>query len=183
MVVAIGALPVFGCLSPDQSYRLLTFFFDGVPPPGGVPDAGLIPGAELDARLETRKSQQPELSVHGPYAKKDCDLCHEASFSNILKAPKEELCWSCHELEDFPGKVVHGPVAAGDCTACHDPHRSLYPHLLVTEVESLCDGCHDLENFPGLDEHRAKEGEDCLSCHDPHASPRKYMLRAQVGAT
>jgi predicted CXXCH cytochrome family protein len=159
----------------------LTFFFDGVPPleplvlaavPGEFEGAPPSPGARAKPRVSAY------VSVHGPYAKRDCGLCHVSDFSNRLTQEGEDLCWSCHEREDFPGEVVHGPVAAGRCDGCHDPHRSRNPFLLVQPETALCEHCHDQETFARIDEHRAQEGDDCLRCHDPHASGREHLLKS-----
>jgi len=117
------------------------------------------------------------VSIHGPVSQKECEQCHAGSRSNRLLMSKQELCWSCHNRADFPGKVVHPPVEAGFCDACHDPHRSQYAYLLVRAPSELCQGCHDASTDPTVAEHRAVKGDDCRSCHDPHATDRKFMLK------
>jgi predicted CXXCH cytochrome family protein len=158
---------------------MLTFLFDGVPPlhpkePEPSPE-------QLVEGIGERDLPQPTgvqiSSVHGPVASKECDQCHSSERSNRLVEPKQDLCWSCHDREDFPGEVVHGPVAAGFCDGCHDPHRSKHPYLLVRAETELCEGCHDQFSYAALAEHRTAKGDDCQSCHDPHAAGRQYMLK------
>ncbi len=171
----MAAAAGLGCATPEQKQRVLRFFFDGVPSlePLVLPDESGDDPASPDAEVK-------QGSVHGPYAGKACDRCHESKFSNSLKLEKEELCWSCHESEDILAAVVHSPVAAGQCVACHDPHRSKNPFLLVMPTIELCEHCHDQGTFPRIDEHRAQRGGDCTRCHDPHATSREYMLKSDA---
>jgi predicted CXXCH cytochrome family protein len=159
---------------------VLTLFFDGVPPlyseqPEPMADE-LVDGQEQ--RLAKVRPTASDISVHGPVAKRECNGCHAAEYSNRLKAEGEDLCWTCHEQEDFGGEVVHGPVAAGYCGGCHDPHRSAYASLLMRPLADLCEHCHNELNFESLLDHRVEQGDDCQRCHDPHAAGRKYMLRS-----
>jgi predicted CXXCH cytochrome family protein len=180
VAVASGAAAQsLGCATPEQRHRVLTFFFDGVPPlypEEAEPATEEVPADEAPRLARVRPRRRP-LSVHGPVAEKDCEQCHASDYSNQLTEPKEDLCWSCHDPEDFPGEVVHGPVAAGFCDGCHDPHRSAYPSLLVSAGGELCDTCHDQTGFANIDEHRSERGDDCQGCHDPHAADREYMLK------
>jgi predicted CXXCH cytochrome family protein len=172
-----------GCLSPEREHRVLTFFLDGVPPLEVATE--LPPPGELQAFADLTasaplvtapKPRAPQFYLHVPYAEKECEECHEDRFSNRLVAQEEELCWECHDKEDFPGEVVHGPMAAGDCGGCHDPHKSRYPYMLFDSGPALCMQCHDQETFPGSEEHRVDQGEDCVGCHNPHAAGRAYLL-------
>jgi predicted CXXCH cytochrome family protein len=174
------ALQGLGCATPEERHRLLTIFFDGVPPlypeepeplPEG-PDEGNVPPV-VRSRAISRIA-----SVHGPVAEKECDQCHSSRYSNKLKVEKEELCWTCHDREDFAGAVVHGPFAAGFCEACHDPHRSKYEYLLVSDETDLCESCHEQYDVAAIPEHSSDEDRLCQSCHDPHAAARKFMLKA-----
>ena len=168
-----------GCTTPEQRHRILTIFFDGVPPlypeePELVPEGlgeGDTPQVE-QARVVNRTA-----SVHGPVAEKACGECHSSRYSNELKAEKEDLCWTCHDPEDFAGEVVHGPVAAGFCQGCHDPHRSQYEYLLLSDKADLCESCHEQYDMAAIPEHSSGDDRLCQSCHDPHAADRKYMLK------
>jgi predicted CXXCH cytochrome family protein len=174
-IAALASAQTLGCATPEQRHRVLTFFFDGVPPLHPEEPAQVAESATQPTLSEV--TDLPMVSVHGPVAQKECEQCHASARSNRLVEPKQDLCWSCHEREDFPGEVVHGPVAAGFCDACHDPHRSKHRFLLVRAQAELCDGCHDQSSFAAIAEHRATNGDDCQRCHDPHAADRQYMLK------
>jgi predicted CXXCH cytochrome family protein len=181
VAVAVGAaVQSLGCATPEQRHRVLTFFFDGVPPLYPE-EAEPMPGEPVDGQeqqLAQVRSTASDASVHGPVAERECDGCHLTEGSNRLRAEREDLCWSCHDQEDFFGEVVHGPVASGYCVGCHDPHRSDHPTLLMRAPADLCEHCHDEHNFEDLPDHRVEQGDDCQSCHDPHTASRKYMLKS-----
>jgi predicted CXXCH cytochrome family protein len=183
MAIAALALALavqgIGCTTPEQRHRVLTIFFDGVPP--------LHPVEPAPAPEEFEEGEPPQVartavvnritSVHGPVAEKECDQCHSTRNSNRLKMEGPNLCWTCHDREDFAGAVVHGPFAAGFCQGCHDPHRSQYEFLLLSDKADLCEGCHEQYDMAAIPEHSSGEDRLCQSCHDPHASERKYMLK------
>jgi predicted CXXCH cytochrome family protein len=183
MAIAALALALavqgIGCTTPEQRHRVLTIFFDGVPP--------LHPVEPAPAPEEFEEGKPPQVartavvnritSVHGPVAEKECDQCHSTRNSNRLKMEGPNLCWTCHDREDFAGAVVHGPFAAGFCQGCHDPHRSQYEFLLLSDKADLCEGCHEQYDMAAIPEHSSGEDRLCQSCHDPHASERKYMLK------
>jgi len=159
-----------GCAA-ETRYKTLSFFFDGVPLPGDhmKPGEGAA-GASPDGG-GGRKKGHP--SIHGPYAAKMCDACHQAE-TNRLLLPKEELCLKCHTFP--PVRRQHGPLAAGGCLACHDPHRSGNQFLLVSEAKIFCMHCHDPKDIYS---HEAHQGRDlvCTECHSPHGSDNEYLLR------
>jgi predicted CXXCH cytochrome family protein len=179
LAVAIGS----ACATPEQKYRMLSFFFDGVPPLQSSENLKAAVGPDevvtTDARLWQRSSAQ--WVVHDPYDGEDCGECHASELSNELVLPRQELCWNCHDQEDFEGEVLHGPVAAGRCDGCHNPHRTRFESLLVVAPAVLCEQCHDQSTFANLGEHRGEQGDDCIECHDPHAADRDFMLREDVG--
>jgi predicted CXXCH cytochrome family protein len=168
------------CRASDARRPSRDIFFDGVPPLYPE-EPEPMPGEPVDGQEQQLAQVRPtasDMSVHGPIAKRECDGCHVTDRSNALKAEEEDLCWTCHEQEEFVGEVVHGPVASGYCVGCHDPHRSDYPSLLVRAPADLCEHCHDELNFASLPDHRIEQGDDCQSCHDPHAAGRKFMLKS-----
>jgi predicted CXXCH cytochrome family protein len=181
----LASAQTLGCATPEQRHRVLALFFDGVPPLHPE-EAEPTPEEVVDREGPAgpwESTELPMVSVHGPVAKKECEQCHMSARSNRLVEPKQDLCWSCHDREDFPGEVVHGPVAAGFCDACHDPHRSPYRFLLVRALAELCDGCHDQSSFAAITEHRTAKGDDCQRCHDPHAGDRRFMLKSDDEAS
>ncbi|MDT8418928.1 MAG: cytochrome c3 family protein [Desulfuromonadales bacterium] len=98
---------------------------------------------------------------HKPVRDGNCTACHTPHASNYefqLKAPVQELCFTCH-LE--MGEVVpespykHGPVATNDCAVCHNVHGEAHTKLLsndfpaefytsyATEKYAICFDCHN----------------------------------------
>ncbi len=159
-----------GC-STATRHEVLTLFFDGVPEPkpaatGPEGPAQAAPGPSARSRIA---------GEHGPFAAKLCGACHQSAATNALIAPKDELCFVCHQ---FPRekKYVHGPLAAGGCLACHDPHSSRYRYLLVSEPETFCLQCHD-ERDLAKDEAHAGPERRCTNCHDAHMSDKRYLLK------
>jgi predicted CXXCH cytochrome family protein len=158
----------FGC-SATTRHKVLTIFFDGVPPleaagPEQPGAASSLSAGRLLARGE-----------HGPYAAKLCGACHEAAATNALVAPREQLCFRCHALR-LDKKYVHGPIASGGCLVCHDAHRSPNAHLLVSDSDSFCFYCHAPRNVESIEGHEGVTG-GCTECHDPHASDQQHLLR------
>jgi predicted CXXCH cytochrome family protein len=174
------AVQGIGCATPEERHRILTLFFDGVPPLYPEESELAPEGFEEGEPQQLARAPvvNPIASVHGPVAEKECDQCHSTRYSNELKAEKEDLCWTCHDREDFAGEVVHGPFSASFCQACHDPHRSQYEFLLVSDRADLCVGCHEQYDMAVIAEHSSGEDRLCQSCHDPHAADRKYMLKS-----
>jgi predicted CXXCH cytochrome family protein len=151
-------------------YRVLTFLFDGVPPPSATAAAGPAGGAAGPA--VSAGAVRPR--DHGPYEARMCDACHKAG-TNALVAPKDELCFRCHELR-VDRRYIHGPIASGGCLVCHDPHSSPYRSLLVSESDSFCFHCHDRAAVAAVAGHEGVES-GCTGCHDAHASDTKFLLK------
>lgn len=166
---ALALLPM-ACSGP-RGHRILTFFFDGVPPLGGPAgaEAGRRPGETL------APSGAILASEHGPYAAKLCDGCHEPGRGNALLVPADQLCGRCHAL-DLGKKFVHGPLNAGGCLLCHDPHSSGHPYLLVAESGAFCLRCHERRSLRPVEGHGSTD-EACTTCHEAHMSDRPYLLR------
>jgi predicted CXXCH cytochrome family protein len=178
LVAVLGA----GCMSPERRYRVLTFLFDGVPPPGQVAAVEEPKRLAAGERRVARRARRPVPIFIRHEA--ECEECHSRDRApNRLAAPRQELCWDCHDREEFEGEVVHGPVAAGECVECHSPHKSKFPSLLLSKGSSICAKCHDRRTFPSVDQHRVERGDECLDCHDPHAGDRDYMLYEGKGAS
>ena len=179
LLTATGA----ACVS-ETRYAVLSFFLDGVPPPGVEEDLEIYPLQKADPEklaLENPGHVVRNIfaSVHGPYVAQKCGQCHADGMERSrLRMPKAELCGTCHNPRAmFEGKVFHPPTAAGQCGGCHEPHQSHQPHLLVEAGAGICLRCHDATTFPDLENHRKTRGEDCLQCHSPHASDKPYMIR------
>jgi len=159
---------LFGCAGKSR-YQILTYFFDGVPPPEEERgEAGK--GSRKEGAAAPAAASYVE---HGPYAAKQCESCHVKA-SNRLVLPINELCFQCHAL-DIRKKYLHGPLASGGCKVCHDPHRSRFPFLLVSEPKESCLHCHDASGIAKKEVHRRTQAQ-CTACHDAHSSDNEYLL-------
>ena len=165
-----------GC-APATRYQVLSFLFDGVPPPEGT-EATPGPGVAGKTRSPAPKSVP---TVHAPYAKKQCGVCH-MPFTNNLTATVPELCFGCHKMGHEQKRYVHAPSLAGFCRLCHDPHASRHPFLLLAEPRQMCFYCHNPEDVA---KNKAHEDElaPCTRCHDPHADNRYFLRAAAAGTT
>ena len=160
-----------GCEAQTR-YKVLSFFFDGVPAPGDRSSLAKG-GAGADANKSAGEREQ-HASKHGPYAAKMCAACHDPN-TNALLLPKDKLCLKCHDLQ--LGRRQHGPVASGSCLACHDPHRSSSEHLLVAPARVFCIYCHDAKEIFAREAHQGINNTSCTVCHNPHGSDNDYFLR------
>jgi predicted CXXCH cytochrome family protein len=167
MIIAVF---LHGCAA-NTRYKVLSFFFDGVPSPEET--AGEAGKAGKKNRAETA-SERPGYLEHGPYAAKQCNGCHVRA-SNRLVLPIEELCFKCHSL-DIRKRYLHGPLASGGCNVCHDPHGSMYPFLLVAESREFCLTCHDANSIAKRNVHKGDKAQ-CTKCHDAHSSDKMYLLK------
>jgi predicted CXXCH cytochrome family protein len=165
----VAVLGIYGC-APKTRYKVLGFFFDGVPNP------------EMAVKKKTGEQEDKTASMravtyrmHGPYASRQCNGCHTPG-SNVLILPPEKLCFRCHVL-DLSKKYVHGPVAAGGCLMCHDPHGSAYPYFLNSDPATFCLRCHNKKDIFKNKAHKAIDGEQCTSCHDAHSSNKEFLLK------
>jgi predicted CXXCH cytochrome family protein len=164
-------MALWGGCSVERNYRVLSFFFDGVPDPslnGKKP--GSTPGQSADPKAS------PTYSVHKPYAEDRCAECHSQQFQ--LTRKDSGVCLKCHQAETSKHERMHGPVAAGACLWCHNPHESAYPHLFQGEARAVCTQCHDktVLKTSKVPEH-GQETVSCLACHFGHGGTNEFMLR------
>jgi len=171
--LSLGAVFMFSGCEPKTNYKVLSFFFDGVPEPGKTAAAGGGEGASNDKKAVQAVSKS---SVHGPFASKNCEGCHDRAAGNKLLLPIDKLCFKCHDLNIEGKKWVHGPVASGGCWICHNPHRSAYPFLLDAPGDKICYRCHEESSVLKNEVHKDLT-IGCLECHNPHASQQKFLLR------
>lgn len=183
-VALLVLLIVFSAINcaPQKRYKVLKFFFDGVPEPGAAKRK-----AEEERRKKAAKTKpgqptkQPEQwqaikSRHPDYFRNICNNCHDNTAGNFMRtARKEDLCFTCHKQEQFTGAFVHGPVAVQNCLTCHLPHESPLPNLLKKKTPELCTQCHEQPSFSAAE--TCKRDMDCSQCHYPHASPKRYFLK------
>lgn len=167
---------VAGCASSgvaDIKYKVLSFFFDGVPAP-------VKPGQNEQGTqgAQDKGAGQPELgryAEHGPFAAKLCRACHQQG-TNDLVMPIEELCINCHSL-NIKKRYVHGPVASGNCKICHEPHGSAYRFFLVDEPKKFCFYCHKTKDVLKREVHKSSTEMQCTECHNAHASDAEFLLK------
>lgn len=174
----------------EQRHRVLTFFFDGVPPLGSEDDVLEDTVGEIEVASGRVKKKAPVIYKHEPYA--SCDpICHgERSKSGFGSGSKVRLgekipglCFECHpvDYEIKSGINVHGPVAVGVCLFCHSAHDSVNKHLLKETVPDLCYRCHDQRLLEMVNGHSDETMAKCLSCHHGHKSTDKALLRKERG--
>jgi predicted CXXCH cytochrome family protein len=168
--------------SPSTRYQVLTFLFDGVPPPPGVephpddepqePERVISTFARslrgIEGAAERAAPPPLILSVHQPYLDRKCSECHDMSTGTFDIAHDATLCDRCHADQRKEQDWDHGPINLGTCVPCHVPHQSTHKRLLYKAVPDLCYTCHvDVES--GVAEyHDVPNLSDCVACHDPH---------------
>lgn len=171
-MLCIGVGAFLGC-SPQKRYEVLTFFFDGVPAPGG---------------MEIRDEQGALIThLHEPYAAGKCGECHgsdnlEMSIArpvNIADIPST-VCLKCHQEIPDEYRLMHGPVAAAECSFCHSPHESSIPNLLKARAPAVCAQCHSAETMTADRPEHQDLKADCLTCHIGHGSHSRGLLRVNV---
>jgi predicted CXXCH cytochrome family protein len=170
---------------PVQKHRVLTFFFDGVPPLEHETATGTESSQDpnLDAVPADRAptSRQPAMFVHEP--RKNCEICHSTrqrrGFSRTVQLTAEvpELCYQCHADYTKLDEWVHGSVAVGECLFCHHHHESRNKHLLKKPVPTLCYLCHEREQIAAIPDHSEQAASACLDCHEGHSSLSRSLLR------
>jgi len=194
--VGILAIPVLlicaffaGCSDPVKRYRVLSYFFDGVPVPPelaslepvtgegeGEPNA---PGGPASAGGALPAIAQ--IIYHPPYKNRQCNRCH-SSEGSFQVAVDKDVCRNCHKsYYDVPADDwIHGPLVVGPCSTCHVKisHQSLFPALLDKPENDVCFGCHDPAGTLALPFHvEARNGEKvCGACHDPHSAGNRLLL-------
>jgi len=175
--LALAALALWSCGTPQERYNLLSKFFDGVPLP-----ESMRPEAEGDGH----NSVALVIITHAPFAAERCSECHLdiGEFSMSLagySGVKSSVCLKCHEGKQAEFPFMHGPVAAVECLACHEPHESRYEHLLSAQAPKLCLRCHVQEDLQvsGSPQHQDLTA-DCLGCHHGHGGNDPSFLRVNL---
>jgi len=154
-----------GC-SIERDYKILSFFFEGVPTPESLREEATSPGL----------GAAQNYVVHAPYARDACLECHVSSVQIQLSRDDSGLCLKCHEGVPTEYAFMHGPVA-GACLWCHDPHLSGHKHLLRQRSPEVCMQCHDEGLMATSDPAHDDPGTDCLECHQGHGGPTRGFLR------
>ncbi len=167
-----------------RRYKVLSFFFDGVPKPPLLQQKDSLELMKIDSSTfawdsltgNMRPKNEIARYFHEPFLKKMCSSCHIQQFMGDLIKPANMLCFDCHEeFSKLPG-FVHGPVAAGNCTICHHPHYSYYRNRAIREGDFLCTYCHGETDTTSIREHEKIADVECITCHDPHFSEGNNFL-------
>jgi len=172
---------VLSCAEPTK-YRVLTFFFDGVPEPGkarlaaetAAEGGGPVPG--LGPAI-TRAEPPARYFTHPPYRDNRCGSCHDSESGQPIKAIRDGLCLACHAPIAAEPKFLHGPVAVNDCGVCHHHHESRYAKLLLTDPTATCLVCHDRSDLTKGEHHADLERRTCVDCHNPHGGNDRFFLK------
>ena len=117
--------------------------------------------ADCHGQSKAMKTMATAKVAHPPVQKGECASCHAVHFGDfekLLKAPLQDICFTCHKdlgesvkVSKFP----HGPVSQNDCAACHETHGSAFPRILrsyfpaefyvsyKTDNYAICFNCHN----------------------------------------
>ena len=193
IIVSVGFLSIPSGCDEETTYKVLSFFFDGVPKPGAENPVDelvqtlvdtLSDSTEQNIAAANQRPPEQELFIHKPYRERRCDDCHQSGFGQKLVAARVDLlCQTCHEDFAVKKKYTHGPVAVGQCLTCHNPHLSKNKYLLLRVGEKTCTYCHEEIDMVSVAEHQEPKPLDCVSCHSPHFSDtnKKYLREEVLG--
>lgn len=132
--------------------------------------------------------------LHWPLvSRQGCLICHTPHASAqtaLLRAPKPQLCGSCHEdtiARQERAQDKHNPVKEGNCNTCHLPHSSDNTFLLRKPLIDQCGTCHDWQRHSThplgekvRDPRNKNLAVECLSCHSAHGTAYKKMLLTEA---
>jgi predicted CXXCH cytochrome family protein len=171
----LACLFLWAC-SPNNSYRIKSFFFDG------VPDPSLETRAEGETELQVMEEDSTIIfkmanTIHPPYEEKACMECHTKENMGWPKMALPGLCYQCHDDLGNNHTYLHGPVDSGNCTQCHHPHKSKIEMLLVRNGQNLCLQCHIKDKVALNKVHRDIEAVNCMECHNPHGGENAMYLQ------
>jgi predicted CXXCH cytochrome family protein len=178
----IALLLIPAACSVQDHYRVLSFFFDGVPKPDDSKhtDSSKILTNAADSAKLTAKTAGLDLILHPPYRDKECEICHNPGRMGSLKQSMPELCRQCHTNLVVQYDFTHGPVVAGYCTQCHNPHKSKEKNLLIRTGRDLCFYCHNADALFNDSFHDRTDENSCVTCHNPHGSDNHSLLKKGV---
>jgi predicted CXXCH cytochrome family protein len=169
-VLLVASLALGGCTA-QRKYRVLNFFFDGVPDP----NAPVVDPRQYQLQRGTAASP---VFVHKPYAENNCGGCH-LNTDNLLARAKvpADVCQKCHAAVATAFPVMHGPVAVGACQKCHSPHQSRNKHLLREASPKVCVQCHTPALLGSMPPEHMDPKADCLTCHNAHGGNHRGLLK------
>jgi predicted CXXCH cytochrome family protein len=181
-LLAAAAVVGWAC-APQARYRVLRFFFDGVPEPGAPPRLPGYPaepgrGEERGGPAGAESKLIPRtVYAHAPYKEDRCGACHSPQTGELSRSVQAGLCRSCHPGVPGPAPYVHGPVAVSDCLFCHHYHYSVYPKLLLSEATALCLRCHEGADLTAEAHPEPVLRRTCVECHNPHGGENRFFLK------
>lgn len=160
--------------STKNTYKTLTFFFDGVPDM----EQKITPQDSTSNNVseDTLIAVKMKGSYHEPFAAKQCEKCHKPSNRSQLIESQPSLCNNCHNDFTEIYEESHGPVSGGMCTSCHHPHKANLRKLLHKDKLDLCYHCHDSKSIINSEIHKDLNIEDCTECHNPHGGNNTYFI-------
>jgi predicted CXXCH cytochrome family protein len=166
-----------GCTS-ESRYRVLSFFFDGVPDPREQ----VATGGSVRGRLPG--GQPMVVFSHRPFAEDKCDACHAGGVTALFRPAPDtvtsDVCLRCHQDVTSQYSVMHGPVSSVECLWCHAPHEANYPWLLRQPAPDVCVQCHTTELLgPDPPDHKIAT-VDCFNCHVGHGAEQHGLLKRQI---
>ena len=204
ILLAVCVLVSQGC-DKHTKYKVLTFFFTGVPHPENQADLLIMKKQMISKDADADEQVMAISSIHGPYGAGQCFLCHEVNTTAALKkgakrqgkekasmrfdsklpgrllSPIKQLCIECHPTKSMQSAFsqdlwIHGPVSSGLCTVCHSPHSTQYRYMLRRGNSSeMCSICHASGFISQSEDHI--EGKDCISCHNAHLGKNRFLLK------
>ncbi len=182
LAASLATAVALAACSQTTKFHVLSFFFDGVPPPGvrseaeQASEAGTKGGASAGAPEKPAETSS-KYFTHTAYAQHRCGSCHNKQTGNLFRRPEEGLCQTCHT--DPPGRArfVHGPVAVNACLFCHHPHVAPFPGVTLLDVPELCVQCHDPADLALGAHHDVPNRSRCTECHNPHGGDNRFFLK------
>jgi predicted CXXCH cytochrome family protein len=169
-------LALLAACAKDSRYRMLKFFFDGVPTVAEQQTTTSLVSARkrpftFPHRPPTAPAAPtalPAVSIHKPFAERKCTACHDMSAGGDALTRNLNLCDRCHQEERVNENWAHGPINLGQCMPCHRAHQSPYPHLLDEPMPNLCLRCHEDTLDRKTQYHNVANLAQCTHCHDAH---------------
>jgi len=174
-----SVLAVCTACSETTRYRVMSFFLDGVPPPGSR-ITPTDPGTKTPPEGEAVGSGQPappvRLFAHTPYRENRCQGCHDADSGQLTRTVRDGLCRTCHS-KLVATAFVHGPAAVSDCTVCHHHHAAPFQKLLLVDATATCLNCHERDDLSTGEHHTGIHRRACTDCHDPHGGTNRFFVK------
>lgn len=165
VAIASGTLLLWwgGC-SVEKNYKMLSFFFDGVPDPNAPDRYGGLAMA-----------QSPTYSEHQPFTQEACLECHEDPSDMTLAKNDSSMCSKCHVDVAYEYSYMHGAVLGEACLMCHNPHYSALANLLRDDGPGMCTQCHQVKD-DGLNLSHSDLERNCIDCHAGHGGDSPFFL-------